>query len=66
MAKKMQEGTEVKVPADKNTSWLPSLFEGARSAVRGRGKRLDAEEEKANSYKAGGMVRRGYGKARGC
>ena len=66
MKQTLQEGRVVKVPAEDNKSWLPSLVEGARAALRGRKKRLDKEEEeKANSYAKGGMVRRGYGKARG-
>ena len=74
MKQTLQEGRVVKVPAEDNKSWLPSLVEGARAALRGRKKRLDKEEEKANSYAKGGLVkregsgfstRRGYGKARG-
>ncbi len=61
----LQEGSTPKVPADKNTSWLPSMFGAARKAVSGRQKTLDEAEKKANSYAKGGMVRRGYGKARG-
>jgi hypothetical protein len=62
MAEKMQEGKEVKVPAKENKSWLPSMFQTARKTAQDRRKNLDKEEEK---YAAGGMVRRGYGKARG-
>ena len=64
MTEKTQQGKDVKVPAEKNTSWLPSIFQGGRKALSDRQKKLDEEEKKAG-YKAGGLVRRGYGRARG-
>ena len=56
MAEKMQEGKTVKVPAEKNTSWLPSVFQAGRKAVSGRQKTLNEAEEKAGSYAKGGLV----------
>ena len=52
----MQAGRTVKVPAEKNTSWLPSVFQAGRKAVSGRQKTLDEAEKKAGSYAKGGLV----------
>lgn len=74
MKETMQEGAIRKVPADENRKGLRALlgFGAARKAADAaapttRKSRLEEEEKKAmgQKYAKGGMVRRGYGKARG-
>lgn len=71
----LQEGTNVKVPAAENPKGLRALlgFGAAKKAADAvapatRRSRMDAAEEEAvngKKYAKGGMVRRGYGAARG-
>lgn len=56
-----------KTPPPKNEAYLGSgTAEAARRALKSRGSRIEQEEAQAtSSFKTGGMVRRGYGAARG-
>ena len=72
MKEVLQQGTYVKVPASENARGRAALLGGGGARKAGddvapatRRSRLEEAEKKDVGYKAGGMVRRGYGKARG-